>query len=820
MITVERPQDSTVPPYTPLSPSPLSPQSPVITGARAQDPTVPPYTAFSPSPASPPSPVISDERAQELIDHALETGYVEQRDVVAVITGLMGSGKTWLLSRLFHELPPDLYTSTGISEKSLRGLLNHIGCMSTDSWKRLFDNHIREFLAYVFRSGTSEIDVASLATNLITSNTDASPLPSPPSLDVPLDTLAEESPTSQKLVRLVKKATGSINQFMLEIVHMIDTGGQPEYMEVMPCLIHNANLAVLVLNLMYSLDDHVPMNFHEKGIAYRRQTSSQYTSRQIIRMLVSTLKSRRSSHKIFRMLVVATHRDCIKGDVRARVDALNRELCNLLLPTCEKELILSSSPDKVAFVLNLKDPDSNDEKALKLIRKSVSNSDLGLVLKVPGSFFMYEQDLLEFAVSVGRHTLSLAECLQVGDRLKMSDEVVQAALVFFHHQNTFLYFQRALPNLVFVTPQVPLDFVNAIVRFSYKAIDGHLKGFPAKFVSSLKNAIITEEMLSHKELSSCFVPGLYEPHHAIKLFLHTFTLAPLNSHQQQPTTSKRKAPQLYSRTPDDKEYLMMCLLPAIPDLKLQQYIPSSVNVEPLVLKFTDDCVPLGCFGCTISCLLSVFQWKVNRKGDGTPECLAHNIVSLCDPNLPVKIVLVDATQHITVYIDAEEDICELYPYICCQVHKTLFSALVKVFDIMKLTEIEISPAVLCPCKASPEAHSACHYKVKTTHFLRCSKTNATVGKAQDKHVMWLGLTEESQPRNEIQSSKYMYMYNMLGNNTEFFLTKFLQASKAVSKHMKVEMIHHTVLLHKLVMDLLAVSKHLQLPAFPSAVVYY
>ena len=155
---------------------------------------------------------------------------------------------------------------------------------------------------------------------------------------------------------------------------------------------------------------------------------------------------------------------------------------------------------------------------------------------------------------------------------------------------------------------------------------------------------------------------------------------------------------------------------------------------------------------------------------------------------------------------------------CCLVRETLFSALMKVFDIMKLTEIEISPAVLCPCKEPSEAHSACHFKVKTTHFLHCSKTNATVGKAKDKHVMWLGLTEESQPRNEIQSSKYMYL--MLGINTEFFLSKFLQASKAVSKHMKVEMIHHTVLLPKLVVDLLAVSKHLQLPAFPSAVVYY
>lgn len=38
-------------------------------------------------------------------------------------------------------------------------------------------------------------------------------------------------------------------------------------METMPCLIHNANLALLVLNLMYGLDDHPPIQFHVKGVA-------------------------------------------------------------------------------------------------------------------------------------------------------------------------------------------------------------------------------------------------------------------------------------------------------------------------------------------------------------------------------------------------------------------------------------------------------------------------------------------------------------------------------------------------------------------------
>ena len=550
------------------------------------------------------------------------------------------------------------------------------------------------------------------------------------------------------MVRLVKESSGSASELLLGLVHMIDTGGQPEYMEVMPCLIHNANLAVLVLNLMYGLDEHPPISFHMKGVAYKKTFVPQYTGRQIVLKLVSTLKSKKSAQKVFRMLVVATHRDCVKGDLAASVDALNQELRNILLPACKEELIFYEAPDKVAFVLNLRNPDGDDEKALDLIRQMVSESNLGGVVKVPGSFLMYEQDLLKFASSVKRDILTLDECLQVGDRLKMNGEVVKAALVFFHRQNTFLYFRHVLPNHVFVNPQVPLDFINAIVRCRYRVQEGDIQRFPAKFVSSLQDAIITEEMLSHSELSSCFIPGLYEAQHAIKLFCHTFTIAPLSRDQQQEKTGKTQSLQPATGTLSDcSEYLMMCLLPAIPDQEIPQHIPSSSNVVPLVVKFTDDCVPLSCFSSTISCLLSKFNWSVSRQPDGTPECLAHNIVSLFRPDiLTDKIVLVESAHSIEVYIEAAQVAHQFLPDICSEVRKTIFSAITKVLDIMRLTEIEISPAVLCPCKKIVETHTATVIQQKTEHFLHCSATNKLAAKAQDIHLMWLG--SNSHPRNQ------------------------------------------------------------------------
>ena len=66
---------------------------------------------------------MNDEEAQTIVDQALESGSLKQRNVINRV-GIVGSGKTWLSHPLFRIHSPDRYTSTGIAEKSFRGLLH------------------------------------------------------------------------------------------------------------------------------------------------------------------------------------------------------------------------------------------------------------------------------------------------------------------------------------------------------------------------------------------------------------------------------------------------------------------------------------------------------------------------------------------------------------------------------------------------------------------------------------------------------------------------------------------------------------------------
>ena len=717
--------------------------------------------------------------AQLIIGEAMESGSLQQRNVVGVITGLMGSGKTTLLYHLFGEPPPDLYTSTGVAEQSFRGLLHHILHLSAGTWERLSHKDIRELLGPLIRAGMREADVDALASRLMhdvnpaatasvpnpldpapsfTSATASVPLDPAPSLYASLwskiiaflspqrshsqtsperDTPARivenvetttSSPSCQEMVPLVQSTASAgptvPDHLKLEMAHMIDTGGQPELMEVMPCLIHNADLAIALLNLEYSLSEHQQVDYHEKGEGYNRKTPSRLTGRDIILKLASTLHGKKSLHEPFCLLIVATHRDCVESDLEARVETLNRELRSLLLPAFKKELLLFERPNKIAFVLDLKNPDNSDESALELIRREVGKPGLGKTFETPTSFFVFEQDLLQFAENEAkRDILSLDECKMVGARLKMSQQMVVAALVLFHRQNTFLYFHNVLPNHVFIKPQVPLDIVNSIVAFSYKK----LQGVPAELSSQLENGIITEELLGYDQISPHFQTGVYEVQDAIRLFCHTLTIAPLH-HEEDPAHP----------VPDsEREYLMMCLKPPIPDQELHRYIPTSSDTVPLVVRFGSGCVPLGCFGSTISCLLSKYRWEVVRGEDGTPKCLAHNIASLHDPQLLVDVLLVDFTQHLQVHVSCDLGIHQLPQNTCSLVLTNVLGAIEKVFEIMRLggDKMEISPAVLCPCTKVKEKHFARFTRCDGKYFLRCSQTTSI---PNEKQMLWMG----------------------------------------------------------------------------------
>ena len=220
---------------------------------------------------------------------------------------------------------------------------------------------------------------------------------------------------------------------------------------------------------------------------------------------------------------------------------------------------------------------------------------------------------------------------------------------------------------------------------------------------------------------------------------------------------------------------MMCLKPSIPDQELHRYIPTSSDTVPLVVRFGIGCVPLGCFGSTISCLLSKYRWEVVRGEDGTPKCLAHNIASLYDPQLLVDVLLVDFTQYLEVHVSYSLAMHELpaATNACSLVLTTVFGAIEKVFEIMRLggDKMRIFPAVICSCTKVKEKHFAIFQTRNGKYFLCCSQNMPSV--PDEKQKLWMG-NETANTKPTLPQLMRLKIPEKVGGNYREFGTLLLK----------------------------------------------
>ena len=614
---------------------------------------------------------MSIEEAELIVKQALEKegSRVKQKNLVVVITGLMEAGKSTLLNRLFGERPPDEYTSTGVSEGPWRGLTRDT--LDIKKFKRLSLEDIFKSVAPLLeRSERVEGHKSKSGTSGKQEQDDAIHEHQEDG-EMKVQSVVEthssgEAYAVKKMARHVPKEP---QDYTLEIAFIVDTGGQPECLEVLPTVLHNTNLAILVVDLSRSLDANPQPTMHEKGYKYGKRVPLLCSNRQIIEQTAHTISGRTNSS----LLVVGSHADCKWND--SVVSDMNEHL-KAVIP---KDRYYGIAKHHSIFTVDLKNYDTDkDKETIEQIRTCIEGHEAEEIL-LPPSFVMFEYQVMkhfenELAETRKVWVMTFQECVDIGKELKMEKKKVEAALQYFHKNNIFLFFSH---ELVFLRPQALLNFVNTIVSLSYKEkICPPLK---AQQIDDLSNGIITEELLKHRYIADNLVTGVFEASHAIKIFKDLHTMAKQG----------------------EGKYIMMCLLPRLErkvfEEKEQSLIRECTLAEPLVLHFGKYCAPNGCFGNTIACLMSRKRYQIEYTdlNEDTPECLTHDIVTLRPSRKRFKVTLVNNTKHFTVYVHLKK---ESQSKTCYQdVRDEIVSAVRDVLETMHIdkTKMDVNEGFKC-----------------------------------------------------------------------------------------------------------------------------
>ena len=523
-----------------------------------------------------------------------------------------------------------------------------------------------------------------------------------------------DSSSKQELVQLVERTQGSKRFLELQWIHFIDSGGQPQFHEVLPAFIRNTTATIFVMKLSERLDEHPMIEYYDVngeicGKPYRHALSND----QMLQCCIRTIHSQPSREgKHSKTLVVGTHRDIENSCSELRAEK-NRKLIGMLTTSLEDHLVFYHPFSEVIFPINAKTPIEQDHQVCAMIRKQIEDKkNAPPPYKIPIGWFLLEQDIIK-ASKEG--VISKSECLDIAALLKINAEALKAALEYFDDLNIFLYYPTVLPHLVFSDSQVPLNKVTELVHFSYSlqgdsppvALEGKWRQFRDK-------GIVTLEMLQDERFSAHYIPDLFTPADLIKLFEHLLIIAPISS----------------------TEYFMPSLLQMITSEEVSKLLPPpSPSAAPLLVHFPAGCAQNGVFCALVVYVLSKCHWKFACSIKGTPICVSRNCICFQLPGNPVCITLVDCFTFYEVHVEASNTI---HFKVCPLIQKVIFTGLKATAESMWYNNS--SPLTAFCCKCSSLRHAAT--PDDDSCYLMCTKSTYSEPLTK-QHTVWLDVKQHT-----------------------------------------------------------------------------
>ena len=658
---------------------------------------------------------------KQILDEALEKGYILCNLIKVLTLGAAGSGKTSTKYRLLREEPPVERSSTALAEASIRAISRALFGKDLTGWIRISPEKFMEMLADALIAGVPmeeqlealRAGVEQLKKTLSEENLSKESVrkenghrkkghkeklckKDPPTASAS----SQPSPSSEQILRLVERSSGSKKFFEIQWINFIDSGGQPQFHELLPAFIRNTTVTMFVLKLSERLDQQPMIEYYEEGKRCGDALPCRLRNDQILQRCIQMIHSHPSSEGyLSQMLFVATHRDLEAECSENRADK-NRKLLEMFRPHFHDQLVYYHPFDELIFPINAKAPTDEDLKVASMICEQISRF-ASKPYKIPVGWFLLEQDIRMLAE---KGVISLQRCHDIAKKLKINADDLVPALNYLDELNILLYYPSLLPGVIFAEPQALLNKLTELVAYSYKLRCGQInEPLTGEWKRFQDEGVVTFQMLQNERFSSHYIPGLFTPTHLVELFKGLLIFAPLTA----------------------SEYFMPTLLAVIPAESISR--PSS-SIAPLLVHFPSKCAQNGVFCALVVHLLTVCKWELQTK-DGNLACVSRNCIQFKLPRKPAIITVIDSFSFFEVHLNTRS---RLIP---SQVRKAVFDALENAYSKFKYNNSTPEEGFFCECGSS-SPHAATRYIEEEECYLVCTETSNDCGTLREEHDVW------------------------------------------------------------------------------------
>ena len=512
----------------------------------------------------------SIEHSRQIMEEAMKDGKVKAKNYVILILGFAGTGKTHVLYLLLGEPPPLLRVSTPAVQSPVRAVSMTKACMSGKMWKRV--NRDDEIRMVAELAGSLSDGSVTKATNhpVLTVPATNDPLHTDPlEVSEPAEIIGGEAVVEDRsLSSICSDIVGDISREMIKCRDshrtlkvtsfiIIDSGGQPQFLQTLPFFLRKRILHLFVQKLNERLRDFPDVElFGDDGKSIGTPYPSTLSNEQILRHFIRFVQSSSSAEYPPLFAIIGTHRDLESECLDETRTDKNSSIAELL-PSSVKEHAIKLGEDFI-IPLNVKTPDEDDNKVIADLRQVIQSIPIEEV-EIPLRWYGLELIMQRLVEKLGRGILKVSECEQAAKELPLSPESLREGLKYLDRLNIIHYYSELLPKIVFCNSQVLLDKVSELVKECYRLREAVNGPEEREFCN---HGLVSRSRLS--KFDSHYRDGLFSEDDLLSLFSSLF---------------------LITKVSKDK-YLMPCLLPVVEALAPSVPPPASLaSIPPLLLYF-------------------------------------------------------------------------------------------------------------------------------------------------------------------------------------------------------------------------------------------
>ena len=644
-----------------------------------------------------------DDAVKELFSNAMEKGYVTSQSVVILLVGVAGSGKS-SFKRVALNLPlQDKRVSTPLAEAAIRSASISRAIIDGDSdnveWEVVTPEQLLTMLADAIKVGVSDQTAEESSKSnqpshiqnpfLSTSyNQSDSSNPDRPDPDTKLSEPNVNSHNSNdefeleddNLLQLISRSKGSKRLFDVHWVYIIDTGGQPQFLQLLPAFVKNISSCVCFAKLNESLDEK-PMIafFDESGKQCGSPYQSEHSNLQIMEGCVRTIHSKSCllSERSPSFMIVGTHHDEYEQNPPAEtLEMKNSRLRTKLGPILTSNLVFRKR-DSLIFPLNCKKPEKKDLIVVSEFRKCVMKNCMEPE-SIPLAWFVLEQHIRQYAAKKNMLYVTRSACSKISKKLNMSDRIFEAALNHLLKLNIFRSYS-SLPELIFCDTQVVLLKLTELVQHSFKLQGTDVIGPTYEELMFTNKGFINIQFLRKFPL---FYSDIFTPENFLDILRELLAIADMKN----------------------EIYFMPSLLKELSESEVQSYRCNSKLLSPLLLYLDGGCLPNGLFTSLIAALNNDHNWSPSLI-DEEPACLYRNCVEFSIPGgVPGSVTLIASFECIEIHIDCmfESELAD----ICHRVFDDVKNGLEASWKVLYPGDISFKAAFFCNCTATDRKHKS------------------------------------------------------------------------------------------------------------------